>query len=199
MIESTKTNNKKDSNLKQTIKLDPKQKRDPRANHFISDEKKMRLQELFLMDGITPYQAARVADVKFETAKRYFEMWSEELVDDPQYETWVQRQRRVRVRSLEGYTKKIIPITEQRNTLEKIVANLTFRKNKKKELKIKNSDDLDHGIILAYIAKIAVLNQQLIELQDRYDAVDSQPPAVIILQKEMADMLNEIQSGAGVR
>ena len=193
------------------IEIDSKKKR---ANHQISEDKERSLQELFLMDGITPFQAARIVGVKFDTAKRYFEMWCDELIEDPEHETWVQRQRRVRVRSLEGYAKKIIAITEQRNIMEKILVNLTFTRDEKtkgdtvssfigmkdnaKNLKFKSPEDLQHDLILSYNTKIAVLNQQLLELQDKYDAVDSQPPAIIILQKEMADMLNEIQSSAGV-
>ena len=194
------------------IEIDSKKKR--RANHQISEDKERALQELFLMDGITPFQAARIVGVKFDTAKRYFEMWCDELIEDPEHETWVQRQRRVRVRSLEGYAKKIIAITEQRNIMEKILVNLTFTKDEKTKgdtvssfigmkdnannLKFKSSEELQHDLILSYNTKIAILNQQLLELQDKYDAVDSQPPAIIILQKEMADMLNEIQSSAGV-
>ena len=196
MIKNKIPGNKTDSSSNPVITLN--KKRDPHANNTISKDKERELENLFLMDGITPYQAARIVDIKFETARRYFSMWSERLISDPEYESFASRQKRVRARALEGYTRKIMFITNQRNNLEKTLSNLIYMKNKKDELVLRPTDKMKHDLVLAYNSKIAVLNQQLMELQNSYDAVDARPPADVILRQEMTEMLHEIQSSSGV-
>ncbi len=160
--------------------------------------KKAELEYLFLMDGITAYAASKHVGCKRETAVRYFDQWAEALLQDPDHETWAYRQKCVRVRALEGYTRKIMSVTKQKGDMERIVGNLMYKekttgkgKTEKKTLVLKDPDSMDHAVILGYQGRITNVNQQLMELQEAYDAIDSKPPAEIILKQEFMQMLNE--------
>ena len=154
------------------------------------------LENLFLMDGITPFAAARIVGCNFETARRYFDEWAENLLSTPEHETWAYRQRRVRARALEGITKKIMFVTRQRSDMERIVGNMMYSKVKHKETKLetielKDPMYIEHGVVLGYQQRITALTQQLMELQAEYDAIDAAPPADVILKKELLQMHNE--------
>ena len=154
------------------------------------------LENLFLMDGITPYAAAKIVGCMYPTAVRYFDEWAENLIASPDYETWAYRQKRVRARALEGITKKIMFVTQQRKDLERIVGNLMYEKKKDKETKLEKLELLDprymnHPVILGYQGRITTLTQQLMELQSEYDAIDAAPPAEVILKKEIGQLINE--------
>ena len=157
----------------------------------ISDAKITYLESLFLMDGITAYQAAKLADVDIDTAQRYFDDFTEQLLREDEYETWAYRQKRVRARSLEGITKKILFVSQQRAELERTLSALLYYKNGKDVLISIPVDEMDHTKILRYNTSIMALTEQLIELQAQFDAIDSTPPADVILQHEINQMIKE--------
>ena len=179
----TQTNN----NVKQLILS----KKSPNNNKTISHEKQEQLEELFIMDGITPYQAAKVVGIHQKTANRYFEQWAEELIQEPDHESWAYRQKRVRVRALEGITKKIIYVNSQRDNLQQVQHRLMFVKEGD-EFVLKPEEYLKDNLVLAYNRGIMELTSQLMELQDEYDAIDSQPPASVILKHEIIELANEV-------
>ena len=165
----------------------------PRKSYeSISKDEKEQLQNLFLMDGITPFQASKVVGVHRATAQRYFDMWAEELVHEPEHESWAYRQNRVRARALEGITKKIIYVNRQRYNLEQVLDRQMFIKDDDGEF-LKSADNMQDNLVLAYNHSIMELTAQLMTLQDEYDAIDSQPPAAVILKQEILDLANEIQ------
>ena len=161
-------------------------------NKTISKEKEDQLRDLFTMDGITPYQASQVVGIHRATALKYFEQWANELIDDPEHESWAFRQKRVRVRALEGVTKKIIFVSTQRTNLEKILDRHLFITNGK-EKTMKPPEQIQDNLILAYNRTIMDLTGQLMILHDEYDAIDSQPPAAVILKQEILELASEIQ------
>ena len=97
--------------------LTPAEEKEAADGKTISRESLITLKELFLMDGITYTQAAMMAGCNPKTARDKFLIWAEALVEDEKYETWVERQHRVRARALEGITKQMIKTDEHLATI----------------------------------------------------------------------------------
>ncbi len=176
---------------------------DKRDWRKISKEKEIELEEYFIMDGITPNQAAKLTGITRPTVKLYFDMWAEELISEPDHETWAYRMKRVRVRSLEGYTKKIIKYTSRREMYDKMIFQMTHIEKKTKDEKtgeetvefvLKSLSKIPHNKVLSYEGKLQTLDNQLILLQNLYDAMDAQAPGDILLKQEILATLNDIQS-----
>ena len=167
-----------------------------RKESKITEDQEAQLEMLFFMDGITSYAASRQVGVAKETAKQYFEMWAADLVSESDYETWTQRQKRVRARALEGIAKRVIELSTRKNILVTIYENLIFNKpNKEGKIGIKGPALMKHELILLYDARILALDKQLIELQAEYDSIEAKPPAEIILRQELLNMLEEVEKG----
>lgn len=160
----------------------------------ISESQEKELETLFFMDGITPYRAAKIVGIALETATRYFEMWSADLITDEGYETWAQRQKRVRARALEGIAKRIIELSTRRNTLERIYGNFIYKEPKKGNLKLKDINLIPHELVLNYETRLLALDRHLAELQAEYDSIEAKPPAEIILRQELLAMLDELET-----
>ena len=180
-------NAQNDGTVKQLVL--PKKPR--KSNECISEAKKSQLRDLFMMDGITPYQASQIAQVHRLTANRYFDQWANELIEEPDHESWAYRQRRVRVRALEGITRKILYVNSQRTNLKRVLDRHLFT-NAKDEI-LKPMEQVQDNLIISYNKTIMDLTGQLMMLHDEYDAIDAQPPASIILKKEIMDLANELQ------
>ena len=159
----------------------------------ISKEQLLELEELFLMDGITPNQAGKIVGVRFETAKSYFEKWAEDLVDDEHYETWVDRQKRIRARALEGITKDILATTERLRHLEVVFANIILTKNEKGALITKNVTEINHKLQYTYETQIRHNVELLAELKAQAFVISSAVPVNIILDRELSKAIAEKQ------
>ena len=174
----------------------PLKKKRGGANRKISDDQKKQLELLFFQDGITPATAAKLVNVDYDTAVRYFDQFAENLIRDGEYESWAYRQKRVRARSLEGTTQKIIFVTEQRARLEMQLSQLTHVKAPKSEgghMIAIHADELDKNMVLRYNRQITEMTQQLMELQHTYDAIDSKPPSDVIMKHEIQQMVNDYE------
>lgn len=167
-----------------------------RKKSKITPDQEAQLEMLFFMDGITSYAASKQVGIDKETAKQYFESWSADLVGEEDYETWGQRQKRVRARALEGIAKRIIELSTRKTTLVKIYENLIYKKSDKKGESdtIKGPLTMLHNLVLAYDTRILALDGKLIELQAEYDSIEAKPPAEIILRQELLNMLEEMET-----
>ncbi len=165
-----------------------------RHHKTISEAQEHELETLFFMDGITPYRASKIVGISLETATKYFEMWSADLITDEGYETWAQRQKRVRARALEGIAKKIIEQSTRRHTLERIYGNFIYKKGKENELELKDINLIPHELVLNYETRLLALDKHLAELQAEYDSIEAKPPAEIILRQELLAMLDELET-----
>ena len=79
------------------------------------------LKELFLMDGMTAYQASQITPYNFRTVQVYFDEWADEIIKVSGHEIWIAREKRVRARALEGISKKL---TSVRTRLAKLYSIL---------------------------------------------------------------------------
>ena len=132
-----------------------------------------KLKDLFLEGGMTPYRASLILKIDNKTASKYFREFADELIQSENHEDWFDREAKVRQRVLEELSTQI---SEIRTIL------LPFELKLKKLLAVKNFD-LD---AIVPIEKIVRLNRKfLVDLIDKYDAVDMTPPMIIILEKEM--------------
>jgi len=165
-----------------------------RHHKQITPAQEKELETLFFMDGITAYRASKIVGVSRETATKYFEMWSADLITDEGYETWAQRQKRVRARALEGIAKRIIELSTRRHTLERIYGNFIYKKGKEEELELKNMNLIPHELVLNYETRLLSLDRHLAELQAEYDSIEAKPPAEIILRQELLAMLDELET-----
>jgi len=162
----------------------------------ITDDQIRELKLLFFMDGITPSAAATQVGCSRPTVKRYWQEWADDLIDDPEHERWVVKHQRVMARALEGLAKKILALSKRKHTLERIYANLIYKKPEegKEPTEIKYLTTEEHYTILNYEGKILAIDKHLAELQAEYDAIEAKPPADIILRKEVAAIIDEVQS-----
>lgn len=162
----------------------------------ITKDQEAQLEMLFFMDGITSYAASKQVGIAKQTAREYFEMWAADLVSDNEYETWAQRQKRVRARALEGIAKRILELSTRKNTLVTIYENLIFNKPGKdgEFTGIKGPALMEHELVLSYDTRILALDRHLAELQAEYDSIEARPPAEIILRQELLAMMEELET-----
>lgn len=165
-----------------------------RHHKQITPAQEKELETLFFMDGITPYRASKIVGISRETAGKYFESWSADLITDEGYETWAVRQKRVRARALEGIAKKIIELSTRRHTLERIYGNFIYKKGKEDKLEIKPWNEIPHELVLNYESRLLALDRHLAELQAEYDSIEAKPPAEIILKQELLAMIEELET-----
>ena len=148
----------------------PKKKSGPKAPTLPKD-KVEKLKELFLESGMTPYQAGRIVKCHHDTAKKFFEMFAEELCHEENHEDWFAREKRVRQRALEGYSTNIKNIRDDIKKYRKIL-----------EAKFKENDDAGIEQYERIIRNQTVI---LIDLTDRFDALEMAPPTEVLLDKEI--------------
>ena len=157
----------------------------------ISKARVIALKEMFLMDGITYTQAAKLAGVNPKTAREKFMAWAQELVEDENYEGWVQRQQRVRARALEGITKQILSVQEHLDTLQRIYNGIVFvppgiaADGQPTEARIKPVEEIDHTAQRVYAAQIQEVQQMLGNLRAESLVIQSAPPPDVILDREI--------------
>jgi len=124
------------------------------------------LKELFLIDGMTAYQASEESDYDFKTVSNYFKEWADDIIETECHENWIDGEARIRTRSLEGTSMKLTVIRKRLSKLQIILDDLitlrTFTApNDKLPAKIQkliNSLDSD---------KIDKLNQEI----ERYERI----------------------------
>ena len=177
-----------------------KQKEKAKQNHTLSPEQLQELENMFLMGGITSYQAAKFLHIAPKTAKIYFTDWAEQLISDPEHIPWVQKEKRARARALESLTKQIIPVMTTLTWFEKILHLLLIAKKEKKTDKDtldqarSTSTDTDTSNKISNTERIVRLNRiYLSELQQQYFSIDMMPPAEAILELELEKYIAEKQ------
>lgn len=139
-----------------------------------------RLKDIFLQGGITPYQAAMQTGYKFDTVKKLFKKWANELVSEEQREPWLEREKRVRQRALEGLSTKLTKVRERLKKFEEILDKIIKSENEQVDPRIELYE------------KIVRLNTALAaELQQQYDAIEMTPPTVEILLKEIEKLIDQ--------
>lgn len=153
----------------------------PHDSRRISDDQKAMLRQLFLMDGITPTQAAEQAGVDTKTARAYFAEWAEELVNGENYVPWVEMHERVKARALEGTTREIIKVQTTISKLEKIYDSLLAYPE-------------DHPAIIAYDRALRDNRILLDSLKSKANAIELAPPARAIIDAEVERQIAERQS-----
>ena len=133
--------------------------------------KKELLKELFLESGITSYQASEKSKINYKTVRKYFEEFAGELTTDENHEDWFDREKRVRARALEGYSKNIKQI---RDDIKKYRVILTDKLNEKDDAGIDQYERI-------------IRNQTviMIDLVERFDALEMAPPTEVLLDKEI--------------
>lgn len=165
--------------------------------HKLLDADKFKtLESLFLMDGITPYQAAKIVGISYNTARLYFKDWAEELTEDEAHETWAMREKRVRARALEGIAKKIVAASERLRHIERIYGNIILKKDPKnsKKLITKHPNEIDPVLSSIYEKQIRMTEIFLTELQQQFDGIEMMPPAEAILERELEKLVAEKQA-----
>jgi len=110
-------------------------------------EQDIRLRQLFNQDGITPWSASQEVKCGYEYAVRKFKEFGQELVD-AEDENWIERQDKVRKRSLEGLAIQI-------KDAEKIVEGVSDRLVKTRDVQeslmdklVEDVEDSELGIII---------------------------------------------------
>ena len=188
-----------------------KQAKDRKGGPKTKPQKKKMLEELkeiFLLDGMTAYQASQQTEYDFKTVQNYFNQWADEIIDAEGHEDWVEREARVRTRSLEGVSKKLTTVRERLTKLHKILdelidtRTLLTSKEKQKDKKIqKIIDSLDSdkteklNVEVERYERIVRLNDIMSsELQQQYDAIEMMPPAEAILDRELEKLIAEKQA-----
>lgn len=129
------------------------------------------LKDVFLEGGMTPYQAAKKLGIDFKTAQMYFIQFAKELTDDPNHEDWFAREKRVRQRALEGYSKRITQLKSDMKEYREIL-----------EDKLKKKDDAGIERYERIVRQNTVI---LIEVTDMFDALEMTPPTETILLEEL--------------
>lgn len=159
----------------------------------IPEEKRAYLEELFLMGGITPYQASRLVGIHHTTASTYYKEWSEVLVESEGHDDFVVREKRARAQALESITKTIIGVRKRRQDLERILGNLIYKKDEKdpEKFELKDVIFLEHPVILGYTSQIRQEEVFLTELQLQYDTIKRTPPVEAILDREVEKLIGE--------
>ena len=124
---------------------------------------------------MTPYQAAKKLGIDYKTAQNYFVKFAEEITDDLNHEDWFTREKRVRQRALEGYSKNIQTI---RNDIEKYRKILDDKLKKKDDAGIEKYERI-------------VRNQtiMLLDLQERFAELELTPPSQVLLDKEIENRM----------
>ena len=136
-----------------------------------------RLKDIFLQGGITAYQATIVTGYDFRTVKRLFIKWADELVSEENREPWLEREKRVRQRALEGLSSRIGKIRERLHHFESILDQ---------ELKKKETDDDK----IELYEKIVRLNLALdADLTQQYDSIEMTPPTEEVILKEIEKLI----------
>jgi len=162
-----------------------------KANHTLSESKLDKLESLFFTGGISPYAASKEVGIKPETAKVYFEEWSEKLVADEDHIPWATKEKFAKARYKEGITKRIIKIRTRLEYFEKRLISITMDKEGKK-LVINNEPD--EILVERYERYVRNTETQLADMQQEYAIIDMMPPTEILLKKEIERMISEAQT-----
>ena len=160
----------------QVVLVEPKE-----AGRRLTEDEKKELRDMFLMDGITYTQAALQVGADPRTVKHYFRRLAEEVVEKENYETWMDRQHRVRARTLEGITKQIIEVTEHLRDIQTIYDNII----KTEDGKVRKADDIDHTAQGKYAAQIRETMEMLATLRADALVIQSAPPPDVVLDREI--------------
>jgi len=180
---------KKISRIGKEIKIRPKP-----PVHKLSKNKLLQLEEHFFMNGITAYKASKLVGVDYKTANSYFNEWAKKLTTDEKYETWVDKNTRVKARALEGLANKIFDVRKIQKRfsqrLEKIMNKIEFM-----EKRSKNTRELEklESKVESY-ERIVRYNTILeSELQQQYNSLEIIPPPKVVLEAEIEKFLRPTQ------
>jgi len=120
---------------------------------------------------MTPYQASQLTKINYRTVKKYFVEFAEELTNEESHEDWFAREKRVRQRALEGYSKRIKSIRDRMVQYDKLLD--------------KSLNQKDHELIDQYERITRNQTVILIDLLDRFDSLEMAAPTEILLEKEI--------------
>lgn len=168
-----------------------------KANHTISENQKLELENFFLMGGITSYQAAKTVGVSPQTARTYYDLWAEELTEASGHETLFKREKRAKAQSLEGISKQIIRIMKRLDYLSRIFYKLILKQDpkNKENFILKSVDEIDHHYVQIYEKAIRMNETFLAVQQDHYSAIEiistSEEVLERVIEKHMRKKMEE--------
>ena len=158
-----------------------------------------KLTELFFQDGITPWRASIAANCSYDYALKIFGALGTKIVDKEQ-EDWIDRNEKVRKRTLEGLALKL----ENANV---IIKEVKTHITKYEEIQVdiqEDKDDKDHYDLNLYKnyghligTFYGTLHQQEVfaaELQQQYSAIEILPPPKAVLEVELEKRIAEKQN-----
>jgi len=188
-------------------KRQPQDRKTGRKSGKEKDTMLTQLKELFLMDGMTSYQASQETNYNFRTVSNYFKTWADEIIDTEGHENWIEREGRIRTRSLEGTSKKLHTVRIRLSKLQIILDDLltlrSFTTTKdslnakiKKLISSLDSDGIDKLNVEIERYERIVRNNDILssELQQQYDAIEMMPPAEAILDRELELLIAQKQA-----
>lgn len=184
----TKPKSNNSISLKTTKKRAYRRKVSSKSNNVLTPAKIDALKTFFFMSGVTSNQAAIQVGCDPKTARTYFTEWAEELTEDINHVTWVQREQYTRARFLEGVTQNILAT---KKLLDYFTTKLLSIIHNKKGEVIKSPDE---ELIEKYERYVRSYYTQYNEYQQQYLELQLIPPTGILLQKEIERTINEKQS-----
>ena len=177
---NTNKNNSGFSSLIELIPINSHYMARKKGTLGLSKDKQEKLKDLFLEGGMTPFQASKIVKCDHKTAGEYFKKFAIEITHEENHEDWFSREKRVRQRALEGYSTKIQEIREQIRSLRTFLDDAIKRKDDEK--------------IERYERIIRQNTILMIDLLDRFDALEMTPPTEVLLEQEIEKrMLNAFE------
>jgi len=158
-----------------------------------------KLTELFFQDGITPWRASIIANTGYEYARKIFSELGTKIVEDEQ-EDWIDRNEKVRKRTLEGLAIKLENCKTTITELKDHIVKYTEIQSDIQEIKGKD-DHYDLNLYKNYgfliLSSYSTLHQEEIfaaELQQQYSAIEILPPPKAVLEVELEKRIAEKQN-----
>ncbi len=168
----------------------------------LTEQQKRELEELFYMDGITAWHAHKLTGVSYRAVKKYFLEWGEKLVTDEQYESWIEKQKRVRARALEGLTQQIVNVQTRLSTLQNQYSQITQDiheigqgRNKRIITKHRHVSNIDPQLQYGIDDQLRKNTILLEDLKAQAFAIQMMPPAEAIIEQEMEKAIAAKQQG----
>lgn len=168
----------------------------------LTEQQKRELEELFYMDGITAWHAHKLTGVSYRAVKKYFLDWGEKLVTDEQYESWIEKQKRVRARALEGLTQQIVNVQTRLSTLQNQYSQITQDiqeigqgRNKRIITKHRHVSNIDPQLQYGIDDQLRKNTILLEDLKAQAFAIQMMPPAEAIIEQEMEKAIAAKQQG----
>jgi len=142
-----------------------------------------QLKDLFLDGYTSPYDASLILKIDPMTASKYYAQFAKELEDNYNQEDWVDKEIRARIRAIEGLSREISKVRKFLKPFEIKLEQLLNQKDSKITTIVK-------------IERIVRLNRKIvINLLDKFDALEMTPPNKIQLEKETEKRIRKKSQG----